>query len=88
MADISILSIDFDYFQDVTLDVLKEYPDGLDITGELSTLIWSSKYAIPYIKDKLETVKPLENELRILENIIQKQDTDTDVLITSSRTQP
>lgn len=40
-----ILSIDFDFFQNVTPETLEHYPDGVDVSTEMSTLIWSLCYA-------------------------------------------
>jgi len=39
-----ILSIDFDYFQNVTKDILRDYPDGLDLGTSLSKIVWAIRY--------------------------------------------
>ena len=42
---LNVLSIDFDYFQKVSKDVLMNcYPDGLDLSTELSIFTWSGYY--------------------------------------------
>ena len=46
MRPINILSIDFDYFQNVdSKTLLMHYPDGIDLPEELSRFIWASHYA-------------------------------------------
>lgn len=50
-----VLSIDFDFFQDATKDALHHYPNGVDVSSELSTLVWG-KYYIPPTKDIIESV--------------------------------
>ena len=39
-----ILSIDFDYFQNVTKDILRDYPDGIDLGTSLSKIVWAVRY--------------------------------------------
>jgi len=78
----TILSIDFDYFQDVTPELLREYPDGIDVSTELSTVIWSSKYC--FNGKRLKEIKPLSEELRLLKKLIKAQDPHTKILISQS----
>lgn len=41
-----ILSIDFDYFQDVTMHTVKNfYPDGVDLPSEVTAVVWSKVYS-------------------------------------------
>lgn len=43
---LKVLSIDFDYFQNVNADTIRScYPDGIDLPTELSTIVWSGYYA-------------------------------------------
>ena len=39
-----VLSIDFDFFQDVTKEQLNNYPDGVDVSTDLSSIIWGRYY--------------------------------------------
>ncbi|MCH5303539.1 MAG: hypothetical protein J1E41_01630 [Ruminococcus sp.] len=39
-----VLSIDFDFFQNVTQRQLYAYPDGIDLAPELSDIVWGVKY--------------------------------------------
>ncbi len=78
----SVLSIDFDYFQDVTPEILAEYPDGIDVSSELSTIIWGSKYC--FSKRNLLEIKPLSDEISLLRDLLMKQDLETKILISQS----
>lgn len=81
----SILSIDFDYFQDVPdPSAFQSYPDGIDLPTELSTIVWASKYSFDQDADRILSVKPLENELKILKGILLNQDPDTKIMIRNS----
>ena len=40
-----VLSIDFDYFQKVSLETMSNYPDGRDNSPALSEIVWSMRYA-------------------------------------------
>jgi len=65
-----VLSIDFDYFQDVTRDDVADYPDGLDLPPALSADVWASHYAY---KESLSSLKLNENEIRLMKNILLEQ---------------
>lgn len=41
-----ILSIDFDFFQDVTAEKLKDYPIEADMPPALTELLWAKQYAV------------------------------------------
>lgn len=77
----SVLSIDFDFFQDVNEDIIKIYPDGIDLSSELSSIVWSTRYADPRQKILMEKIKPLYKELKILKDILQKQSPFAKVLV-------
>ena len=67
-----ILSIDFDYFQDVSRDTLLEcYPDGYDLPTQLSILTWSGYYNNPKTAEKLKKVESLKDELNSMKEIIR-----------------
>ena len=40
-----ILSVDFDYFQDVSKETLLKYPDGVDLPTQITNFTLGSKYA-------------------------------------------
>lgn len=65
-----VLSIDFDYFQKASADTLRNYPDGHDFCGELSSTIWATHYAQHDLKDD---VKLANGELLKMKNIILNQ---------------
>lgn len=43
-----VLSIDWDYFQDVTKKQICNYPDGMETLGELNNLVWAVRYSDMY----------------------------------------
>ena len=41
-----VLSIDWDFFQNVSLDILRRcYPDGIDLPSSITEITWGSRYA-------------------------------------------
>ncbi len=80
----SILSIDFDYFQDASPDVFSSYPDGIDLPTDISNVVWICKYAFSRDRDKILTVKPLTQELKCLEELLTSQDPSAKVLVSQS----
>lgn len=68
-----ILSIDFDFFQNVTPETLEHYPDGVDVSTEMSTLIWSLRYANPKKTNPLKKVTCNSKELNLLHQYLNKQ---------------
>lgn len=77
----NILSIDFDYFQIVDKDILKDYPDGIDLPTGLSELVWASKYAF---NSDIEKVTVNQNELDTLSCIISHMDPQAPVCVSQS----
>ena len=85
MKNINILSIDFDYFQDVnSKTLLLHYPDGIDLPEELSSFIWASHYANPYGAKELLNVKIKQDKLDELMSYIKKINNKMPVMIPSS----
>lgn len=76
-----VLSIDWDYFQNVSSDVLRDYPDGIDRSTELSELIWGIRYAQ---RDFAKEVAILENEYNTLIQLLLMQDKGCPVMIANS----
>jgi hypothetical protein len=81
----SVLSIDFDYFQDITdSETFSSYPDGIDLPTEISSLVWASKYATKRDKEKIMSVNILQNELDILKEILLSQNSETKIMVRNS----
>lgn len=85
MKPINILSIDFDYFQNVdSKTLLMHYPDGIDLPEELSRFIWVSHYANPYAEKELLNVKIKQDKLNELMSYIKTINNKIPVMIASS----
>ena len=55
MRMFNVLSIDFDYFQNIPYEVLPHYPDGIDLPLDISNIVWASKLA--YCSQNFDNVK-------------------------------
>ena len=77
-----VLSIDFDFFANVTQDELMCYPDGVDLPTELTELVWALHYASN--RNILKNIDIDKNLYRELTYIINSQSISTPVLITNS----
>lgn len=78
-----VLSVDFDYFQCVSEEVLRLYPDGIDLPTKESELEWGRKYRS--FGDKLAEVGLLDGEFELLKEILNnQQDIHAPVLIANS----
>lgn len=78
----NILSIDFDFFQNIPYDVLSKYPDGIDLPQEVSNLVWASRLCC-YESDFRRVCFDNDN-FKLLLTILQKQHSNIPVLITGS----
>lgn len=78
----NVLSVDFDYFQDVTEEHLRLYPDGIDYNTVLSEFIWASHYATD--GEELSKIGLLEKEYDTLKRILLNQNYYTPVMIANS----
>lgn len=77
-----ILSIDFDFFANVTQNELMCYPDGVDLPTEITELVWATHYATNgNILKNIDVDKDLYRELTY---IINSQSINIPVLITNS----
>lgn len=83
---LKILSIDFDYFQNVNPFTLQYcYPDGIDLPTAISSIVWAGHYANPKTKKLLDDVTILENELNELRHVLHHNIQNTaPVMITNS----
>lgn len=82
---LTILSIDFDFFQKVDAETLKTcYPDGIDTTTELSEVVWSSHYADPRQTDKLLQVEADLDKINEMLILLNKCNRNIPVLVANS----
>lgn len=81
----NILSIDFDFFQTTDTDTLSTcYPDGHDLSTELSKMVWAGYYAHPKTKDKINKVSIDISALHLLINLLKNCNPNIPVLVTNS----
>lgn len=80
-----ILSIDFDYYQNVTKKHLSIYPDGVDNDTSLSELVWGGIYgSVSKIAKLVKNIEIRKDELDLTKTIIANQRTDIPVKIANS----
>ena len=77
-----ILSIDFDFFQNVTTEDISSYPDGVDNTTAISEMVWASHYAMH--GEHLNSIDIMHDEFDMLKDILKKQKTSIPVMVTNS----
>lgn len=78
-----VLSIDWDFFQDVSIDTLKEcYPDGYDSSTALSEIVWGSRYAS--YGEEIEAVTLLKDDYKAITSILLAQNKNCPVMIANS----
>lgn len=66
----SVLSIDFDYFQEVSLETVKTlYPDSIDLSPELSATVWASYEEYKVVND----ISINKTEMKALERLLDAQ---------------
>ena len=79
---LNILSIDFDFFQIVNKDTLLTcYPDGHDLSTELSKIVWADYYVNPKTKDKLNAVKANHKLIGNLQKKLKQTNKAANVLV-------
>lgn len=81
-----ILSIDFDYFQNVTKDILAwDYPDGIDLGTCLSQIVWMTRYCDGSpSKERLESVTINQKLLKNVVGVLNQQNQDIPIAIYQS----
>lgn len=80
----NVLSIDFDFFQNVALDVMQNcYPDGIDLPTEISNICWAANMAAD-TKHKIKNVTIDQPLFQDICKIISNQSDKTPVLISQS----
>ncbi len=78
-----VLSIDFDYFQDVKPDTISRcYPDGIDTSPYISSVIWGTIYARH--EEEILSIGIKEKEMEYLKNLLKCQNEDVPVIIALS----
>ena len=82
---LKVLSIDFDFFQNVNRETLNHYPDGVDLSTELSKAVWAGKY-VSLCKESEMIKNVTVDMLRLsqLLDILENQDCDIPVMIAQS----
>ena len=83
MITTNILSIDFDYFQNVVLSDLYAYPDGIDNNTAMSEIIWGGIYG-GVSGEAIEQITIRKTELNGAKRLIRKQKRNIPVMITNS----
>ena len=82
---INILSIDFDVFQVVDEDTIRMcYPDGVDLSTNISKFVWSTYYVNPSTGDMLNKVTINEPLIDDLKHKLILAEPDIPVLVTNS----
>lgn len=76
-----VLSVDFDFFQNVIPAYLNDYPEGIDYSTDESCEQWNLSYIINPMLANTQINLPL---FCIMKQILQVQKTDIPVLITQS----
>lgn len=75
-----ILSIDFDYFQKVSANTISNYPDGIDLSPEISSMCWSGHYS----DKRISKVSINKDEIENLKSLLSRQENLSKVMIACS----
>lgn len=82
---INVLSIDFDFFQKVTHEIIAlHYPDGVDREIDEAMMIWGEILLDKEKRKIIESVKVNINEIRVLQEILSQQKSNTRAMICNS----
>ena len=68
---LKVLSIDFDFFQEVDVETLFYYPDGHDFSTDFSKFIWAGHYANSHDAELLEKVTVNQKLLTEIKTILK-----------------
>lgn len=77
-----VLSVDFDYFQNATPNILMTYPDGKDLPTYLTMMTWMTHYASDY--DKLMSVTIDKEHFEQIKSILHNQKLKTPCMAVQS----
>jgi len=85
MKRVTVLSIDFDFFQKVDEDTLKHcYPDGVDVSTQVSKFTWAGYYTNLATAKKLSAVTTDDDKMKQMKDILSKCTNATDIKIANS----
>ena len=79
---LNLLSIDFSYFQNITKEILDQYPEGKDGSSDMTELVWSSYYAKP--DSLISTITVREDEIKKANDYIKLCNKDIPTLISTN----
>ena len=77
-----VLSIDFDYFQNVSEKVLLCYPDGIDNNTTMSEIAWGGRYANP--RNEIDKVGIMKKEFDAIKRKLRTIDPACPIMIAGS----
>jgi hypothetical protein len=85
MKELNILSIDFDFFQNVkkVKTLLHCYPDGVDLPSQITAITWASRY-LCFEKELLEITADTAKIKEITEIVRKNCNVQTPVMVTNS----
>lgn len=78
----NVLSIDFDYFQKVSEEILQQYPDGVDNNTITSEYVWADHYSNP--NSKISEVGIYNKEFETIKRILTSIEPSSPVMIANS----
>lgn len=87
LRPLKILSIDFDFFQCVEKETLYTYPDGHDLSTEMSIFVWTHHYANPQEEKLLNKVSVNQKLLDEMKEIIinnKSEEVDKPTMVANS----
>ena len=85
LKPLRVLSIDFDYFQNVDAETVMYYPDGHDLPSSLSATIWAHHYANEQEEKRIRTVSINEERINELKDVLSyNAEDDKPVMIAQS----
>lgn len=79
-----ILSVDFDFFPDVTRQHLQYYPAPIDLPSEVTLFTWAEPYAIPSKKHKIKDIQINDVLFENMMDILYNQNPNIPILIANS----
>lgn len=77
-----ILSVDFDFFQNVSLELMKIYPPGIDVPASYSESIWARRYARQ--EEDVMSIGILEQQFEQMKEMLLRQDSEIPAMIAGS----
>ncbi len=81
MPQMNVLSIDFDYFQNVSEELIYDYPDGVEMDNDLSTIVWARRMVG---NEAIGKVKILNEEYNDVIRLLTRQNNVKCIMISQS----